>query len=53
MSIENRINRGDNPDDVKALFPGQEEFIDRLVAGLKKPVKKKASRKKAVKKTEA
>lgn len=36
MSIESRIARGDNPEDVKALFPNNDEYIDSLVKPKKK-----------------
>ena len=43
MSIESRLKRGDNPDDVKALFPHQTEEIDRILKSMNP--KKKAARK--------
>ena len=39
MSIESRLKRGDNPEDIKKLFPDQVEYIEKLVAK-KKPKKK-------------
>lgn len=45
MSIESRLKRGDNPEDVRKLFPHRHEEIDRILAATNKP-KKKAARKK-------
>lgn len=45
MSIESRLARGDNPEDVKKLFPYESEKIDKIVQSMKKPAKKKAARK--------
>jgi hypothetical protein len=46
MSIESRLARGDNPDDVRKLFPYEIEKIDKIVQSMKKAPKKKAARKK-------
>jgi hypothetical protein len=46
MSIESRLKRGDNPDDVRRLFPQKGAEIDQILAEIKpKVVKKKAVRK--------
>ena len=41
MSIESRLRRGDNPDDVRALFPNDQAEVDRV---LKEMSKKKPGR---------
>ena len=39
MSIESRLKRGDNPEDVKKLFPDRIEEIEKILAQMK-PKKK-------------
>jgi len=46
MSIESRLQRGDSPVDVAKLFGIDPEDAKKIQAGLKKPAKKKAARKK-------
>ena len=49
MSIESRLAKGDNPDDVKKLFPFAVEKIDRITKERSKKSEKKTAKKKTAK----
>ena len=48
MSVESRLARGDNPEDVKKLFPAD---VDKIAAILKSMEKKGVEKKTTKKKT--
>ena len=46
MSLESRLLRGDNPDDVRKLYPRDVERIEACLKSMEKKSAKKAPKKK-------